>query len=89
MDTTQLLLSATLIVTTVFLIVVGIQLIFVLRELRSALKKVNLIVEGFEKIGVGIEHSYNEIVGFLSGFKSLLKIIDAITHRKNGKHKSA
>ncbi len=72
----------------IFLIVVGVQLIFVLRELRTALKKVNTIVSGFEKVGIGIEHSYHEVVGFLAGFKGLLKIIDAISHRKNGKHKS-
>ncbi len=87
MDTTQLLLIATLTVTTIFLIIVGIQLIFVLRELRSTLKKINSIVDGFEKVGVGIEHGFSEISGFVGGIKSLFKVLEVIGHKRNGKHK--
>ena len=47
MDTTQLLLTVVLTVTTVLLIVVGIQLFFVLKELRKTLTRVNSIIDNF------------------------------------------
>ncbi len=87
MDTTQLLLTVTLTVSTIFLIVVGIQLIFVLRELRRTLKKINNIVEGVEKLGMGIEHGWNEITGFLAGAKTIFKLTDHLHRKKHGKDK--
>lgn len=87
MDTTQLLLTVTLTITTFFLIVIGIQLIFVLKELRKILSKTNQVIEGFEKIGLNIEHGFSEFIGFFAGFKTLLKIFDSITAKKDGKQK--
>ncbi len=85
MDTTQLLLSIVLSVSTIFLIIVGWQLFTVLLELRKALKAANTIIAGFESIGVGLEHGLGEVVGFLNGFKSLLKLGDIL--KKNEKSK--
>ncbi|OGK14546.1 hypothetical protein A3C98_02100 [Candidatus Roizmanbacteria bacterium RIFCSPHIGHO2_02_FULL_37_15] len=88
MDSTQLLLTVVLSVTTVLLILVGIQLIFVLKELRKTLKKVNGIFENFEKVGMSVEHSFSEITGFVSGLKTIFKVIDLIHAKKNAKSKS-
>lgn len=88
MDTTQLLLSITLTVTTIFLIIIGIQLIFIFKELRKTLTKVNAVVDGFEKVGMNVEHGFNEVVGFLAGFKVLFKLFDIVKTKKNGKEKS-
>lgn len=87
MDTTQLLLTVVLTVTTILLVVVGIQLIFVLKELRKTLKKVNAIIEGFEKVGMSVEHGFSELTGFFSGAKTLFKIVDIFHTKKNGKPK--
>ncbi len=89
MDTTQLLLSTTLIVTTIFLIIVGIQLFFVLRDIRKSLNKVNEIIEGFEKVGSGMEHGWQEVLGFFGGLKSFFRVLDVIHRKKNGRHKQA
>ena len=85
MDTTQLLLTVVLTVTTVLLIAVGVQLIFVLKELRKTLKKVNGIIENFEKVGMSVEHSLSEVTGFVSGLKTIFKVIDLIHAKKNAK----
>ena len=69
------------------MIVVGIQLIFILKDLRVTIKKVNAIIEGFEKVGMSVEHGFSEVTGFLHGAKSLLKIVDIIHSKKNGKSK--
>ena len=87
MDTTQLLLTVVLTVTTVLLIVVGIQLFFVLKELRKTLTRVNSIIDNFEKIGSSLESNFTEFMGFFSGVKTLFKIIDVIHTKKSSKSK--
>ncbi len=87
MDTTQLLLTTTLVVTTIFLIVVGVQLVLVLMELRRTMRRVNSIVDGFERMGHGVEHGFSEVVGFLGGVKTLFKAADTLTKRRHDRHK--
>jgi len=84
MDTTQLLLTVVLSVSTILLIIIGIQLIFALREIRFTLKKVNAIVDGFEKLGISFEHNFSEVFGFVGAVKTIFKTLDLLT-KKNGK----
>lgn len=50
MDTTQFLLTAVLTITTVLLIIIGLQLVFVLREIRLTIKKIGVFVDDLENI---------------------------------------
>jgi hypothetical protein len=84
MENTQILLTIILSLSTIILVIIGIQLIFILNDLRKILIKINLIIEGFEKIGLSFEHGLEEIIGFISGFKVVLKFFD-IFNKKNGK----
>lgn len=87
-DTTQLLLIAAITIMTVLLTVIGIQLIFLLREVRALLAKFNTITSEFEKVGLDMSHGYSEIMGFVTSFKKLFFIIDLLSkkkkHKKNG-----
>jgi len=85
MDTMQILLVVTLGSVTIFSIIVGIQLILVLKELKKTLATVNKITSGFETIGVGIEKGFEEITGFVNGFKALFKLFEIIAPKKNDK----
>lgn len=85
MDPIQLLLTIILTVSTVLLAIVGIQLIFVLKELRKSLKKINEIIVAFEKFGGSLGYGFSELLGFFAGIKSLFKVIDIIRRKKNGK----
>jgi len=85
MDTTQLLLTVVLTVTTILLVIIGIQLIFVLKELRRVLKRANQLADGFEKVGLSVEHGFSEVFGFLSGIKTIFKVFEVIQNKKNGK----
>ena len=87
MDTTQLLLTIILSLTTLLLVVVGIQLIFVLREVRRTLMNVNRIVNGFDSFGSGLDHGLQEVVGFLNGFKTIMKIVESLPINKHDKNK--
>ncbi|KKQ01605.1 MAG: hypothetical protein US11_C0006G0047, partial [Candidatus Roizmanbacteria bacterium GW2011_GWA2_36_23] len=74
-------------ITTILLIVVGFQLILVLKELRISLRKINGIIEAFERIGGSVEHGFSEITGFFSGIKTFFKVVDILHTKKNGKTK--
>lgn len=87
MDTTQLLLTIVLTITAVFFVIIGIQLIFVLKELRKTLRSINAVAQGFESMGMGLEHGLAEVVGFFNGFKSLIKMFDFFGDKKNEKTK--
>ncbi|KKQ38701.1 MAG: hypothetical protein US54_C0005G0014 [Candidatus Roizmanbacteria bacterium GW2011_GWA2_37_7] len=87
MDTIQILLLIVLIISTIFLTVVGIQLALVLLELSRAIKNINKIIKGFDTIGVGLKHGIGEATGFINGFKTILKVIDLYKDSKNGKTK--
>lgn len=81
MDSTQLLLTIILTVSTILAIIIGIQLIFVLKELRRTLLNINKIVSGLESVGVGIEHEFSEVLGFVKGLRNIIKIIDNLNHK--------
>jgi len=87
MDTTQLLLMIVLTLTSVLLVIVGVQLFFVLKELHRTLNRVNTIIDSFESLGVGLDHGLTEVVGFVNGIKTIFTALDHITHRKNDKNK--
>ncbi len=82
---TQILLAVTLSVTTIFLVIVGIQVVLLLREIRETLRRTNNIIEGFERVGLGVESGFNEVVGFLSGVKGVFKILDTFKRKRDEK----
>jgi hypothetical protein len=85
MDTMQILLIITLGTTTIFSVIIGIQLILVLKELKQTLTTINKVTTGFESIGVGLEKGFEEVSGFMNGFKALFKLFELIAPKKNDK----
>lgn len=82
MDTIQILLLIVLSISTIFLTIVGVQLVLVLLELKKALTSINKIIKGFDSIGVGLQHGLGEATGFINGFKTIMKIVDLYNNRK-------
>lgn len=87
MDTTQLLLTIVLSLSTLLLVIIGIQLIFVLKEVKKTINSINKIIAGFESLGVGLHNGLSEVTGFMNGFKTLIKVADFALHKKNEKSK--
>ena len=91
LDSSQILIIAAIAIMTAILTVVGIQLILVMKDVRKLLGRVNGIMDGVEKIGLSVTHGGAEIVGFITGVKKLLSVIDLVTERskrkKNGQSK--
>lgn len=91
LDSSQILIVAAIAIMTAILTIVGIQLILVMKDVRRLLNRVNGIIDGVEKIGFNITHGSAEIIGFITGFKKLLSVIDSASERskrkKNGQTK--
>lgn len=87
-DTTQIILISVITVITIILTVVGIQLIFVLKELRIFLARANTVGEQLEKIGINVSHGYSELIGFFHGLKSFFKVLNLLTKDKDKNDKS-
>lgn len=85
-DPTQILLISAITVMTVLLTILGIQLLFVLKDLRRLLTKTNKIIDQLEKVGVSFGQGYSEIVGFFSGLKHLLSVLDLLAKKKKKKN---
>lgn len=85
MDTIQILLLIILIISTIFLTVVGIQIILVLNQIRKTMAIAHKAVEGLDSIGSGLKHGLGEATGFINGFKTILRVIDVYKSSKNGK----
>ncbi|MCX7996226.1 MAG: hypothetical protein N2691_00500 [Patescibacteria group bacterium] len=83
MDPVQILLIIILALSTFFLTIVGVQLIITLRQLQNTLKQISKVVEGFESMGVGMSQSFQEIIGFMNGFKVVTRAINLFTQTKN------
>lgn len=79
---TQIILSVALIVIVGFLIFIGIQLNNIYSDLRQTLKRINILIDGFEKIGMNVEHGMSGFLGFFGGLKSFLKVVEK-TGKKN------
>jgi hypothetical protein len=86
LDTTQILIVAAITVMTVILTIIGVQLIFVLKDVRQMLTRINAIVSEVEKIGLNIGSSYSELTGFVAGIKNIFLVTDFLANRKGKKH---
>lgn len=83
MDPIQILLIIVLSLSTFFLAIIGIQLFLTLRALNNTLKRVNKVIDGFEQLGAGMSEGVNELIGFMNGFKVILKAINIISQTKH------
>ena len=88
MDITQIILSITLTVTTVFLVLIGIEVVKLLRQIRSVINRADVLVESFERMGTSVEGGFNEVVGFFGGLKSVFKIMEFFQNKKHGRSES-
>ncbi len=85
MDTTEILLAVILSVVIVFMTVTGFYFVKLLQEVNKLVKKAHGVVEGFERMGAGIQNGFGEMTGFVGGIKSVFKILEIFKKRNNSK----
>jgi len=83
MDTTQFFLSIILTITTILLIIIGVQLIFILKELKKTIKKTGKFVIDSEIVTASDKKDHHQKKQFVekkhSSFYSLLQKIKILS----------
>lgn len=78
-DPNQIIIISATTIMTVLLTVIGVQLVFVLRDLRRFLQRANNVMDEFEKVGLSLTHGYSEVSSFVSGIGKLFQVVDLVT----------
>lgn len=75
-DSVQLILLLVIITLTVLLVILGVQVFYILKDVRQTIKKTNKILENADNITEGIQGPISAISSFVLGAKatSLLSI---------------
>lgn len=77
-DLSQILLVVVITVLTILLAFIGVQIIYILRELRRTIEKVNKMLDDAGMITESIAHPIAGLGGMIDGLKSGIKAIETI-----------
>lgn len=81
-ETAQVLIVAVITVLTIILSLVGIQIVYVLRDIRKTLNKVNSILDDSKNLTGKLSRSSESLSGMITGLKTALSIIGIIKGEK-------
>lgn len=87
MDTTQLLLTVVVTVLTILLSIIGVQVVFILAELRKTIEKMNKIIDDAGQVSGGISRSVTGMTGMFEGIKTGLNLVNLFGRKKNKEEK--
>lgn len=74
-DPVQMVLLFVIVVLTFLLIILGIQVYFILREVRSALQKANRVLDTTEMITESVSEPMTMISGVVKGVRMISKLL--------------
>jgi hypothetical protein len=77
-DPAQLFLVVVITVLTVMLIIVGIYLILLIRDLRVTNAKLGRVLDDVEVVSTKITHAGDSLSGFTLGLKTVLSVLSAV-----------
>lgn len=81
-ETAQVVIAASITILTIILSLVGIQIIFVLKEFRKIFEKTNMILDETHDFTSRVSHSLDSFSGTLEGVKAALSIIGLLKKKK-------
>lgn len=82
MDLTQIVIIASLICITVIIVVVGIFLILILKELRNSLNKADQILDDAKTITSSVAEPLSSISEFVQGFRNGVSFFNSLFNKK-------
>lgn len=88
-DAGQILIIAAITIMTTILTIIGIQLIFILRDIRRIVNRANDIMSSLEKLGMNFKSGSAELIGFIVGLKRVFTVIDHMSETKKKKNGSS
>jgi uncharacterized protein YoxC len=77
-DSAQILLTVVVTALTVLLVIIGIQVFFILKEVQKTLSRVNKILDDVEVLAESVLKPVREASNFLSGLKKGTDIIKLV-----------
>lgn len=91
LDLTQVLLVIVITTLTILLTFIGVQIVYILREVRKSIEKVNKMLDDAGMITESIAHPIAGLGGMVEGLKSGVKAVETVgnflTRRKKKKAK--
>lgn len=84
-DTVQAVLLFVIVLLTILFVVLGIQVFYILKDLRETLKRTNNILEDVEDVSDGVSHSLSSFSGMFgnaSTLGSVVKILSLFRKKK-------
>ena len=85
MDTTQILLTVVVTVLTILLSIIGVQIVFILSEVRKAFEKMNKMLDDAGLVTGGISRSVSGMSGMFEGLKAGLNLVNLFGKKKSSK----
>ena len=81
-DAVQGVLLFVIVLLTVLLVVLGVQVFFILKELRTTLDRANKVLENTEVITESVSEPMSFLSGLLTGTKSLSNLAKVLGTKK-------
>jgi hypothetical protein len=82
MDPTQLTIIAVTITLTVLLVVLGIQVFLILKEIRSSIQKANKMLDDAGTVTGTVSQGVTSMSGFINGIKSGISLITSLKNKE-------
>lgn len=86
-DAAQVILLSVIVVLAIFLVVLGIQVFFILRELRTTVAKANKVLDDTGAITESVSEPIAAISTLVAGVKTGAAVARLLKKRKKGKEK--
>ncbi|MBU3957222.1 hypothetical protein KKI19_03065 [Patescibacteria group bacterium] len=87
-DNTQLLLIAVVTVLTVLLAIIGVQVFFILREIRESIKKFNKMLDDAGTISESVARPIASLSSSITGVSGIAGLLGWLSQRKEKSKKT-
>ena len=89
-DTVQAVLLSVIVLLTILFVVLGIQVFYILKDLRVTLKRTNNILENAEKVSDGVSNSIESVQNMFGGASTIGSIAGLLSmFRRKSKEKES
>jgi len=85
-DTVQAVLLFVIVLLTILFVVLGIQVFYILKDLRQTIKRTNNILENVENLSTGVTGSFSslsDMFGGASTINSIVKVVSLFRKKKS------
>lgn len=86
MDPVQITIIVISFILTTLVVVLGIQVWFILKEMRISMQKMNKMLDDAGKVSGAVSEGVVGMSGFVNGLKTGIQAVSSILHNKDEKH---